>query len=67
MECPKCENYRPMKAGKVEFKKIADILILQINRMPKSSDQIVDTNVLLNYENLNLTPFLIENQRNINE
>lgn len=56
-----------MKAGKVEFKKIADILILQINRMPKSSDQIVDTNVLLNYENLNLTPFLIENQRNVNE
>lgn len=67
MECPKCENDRLMKAGKVEFKKIADILILQINRMPKFSDQIVDTNVLLNYENLNLTPFLIENQRNVNE
>ena len=48
-----------MKAGKVEFKKIADVLILQINRMRKVSDQVVDTNVLLNYENINLSPFLV--------
>lgn len=48
-----------MKAGKVEFKKIADVLILQINRMPRNSDQILDTNVLLNYENINLSPFLV--------
>lgn len=48
-----------MKAGKVEFKKIADVLILQINRMPKISDQVVDTNVLLNYDNINLSPFLV--------
>lgn len=47
-----------MKAGKVEFKKIADVLILQINRMPRNSDQILDTNVLLNYESINLSPFL---------
>jgi hypothetical protein len=49
-----------MKPGKVQFKKIADILILQINRMPKNTDQIIDTNVLLNYDNLNLHPFFMQ-------
>jgi hypothetical protein len=38
-----------MKPGKAEFKKIADMLILQINRFPKNTDQITETNVLMNY------------------
>ena len=50
-----------MKPGKVQFKKIADILILQINRMPKGTDQLVDTSVLMNFEKINLSPFLKEN------
>jgi hypothetical protein len=50
-----------MKSSKVEFKKIADILILQINRMPKYSDQTIDTHVLMSYENINLSPFLKQN------
>jgi hypothetical protein len=49
-----------MKPGKVQFKKIADILIIQINRMPRGTDQLVDTGVLMNFENINLSPFLKE-------
>jgi hypothetical protein len=49
-----------MKPGKVQFKKIADILIMQINRMPKSTDQLNDTSVLMNFDNINLSPFLKE-------
>jgi hypothetical protein len=48
-----------MKTGKILFKKIADILILQINRLPKNNDRLIDTNVLLNYDNINLYPFLV--------
>ena len=47
-----------MKAEKVEFKRIADILILQLNRMPKNTDQTINTDVLLTYNNINLLPFL---------
>lgn len=32
-----------MKSGKVQFNKIADILILQINRLPKYTDKLIDT------------------------
>jgi len=32
-----------MKAGKAQFKKIADILILQINRFSKHTDQLINT------------------------
>jgi hypothetical protein len=52
-----------MKPGKVQFKKIADILILQINRMPKVTDQLNETPVLLSYDNLNMSPFLTENDK----
>jgi hypothetical protein len=52
-----------MKPGKVQFKKIADILILQINRMPKGTDQLNDTEVLMNFDNINLSPFLKENNK----
>ena len=52
-----------MKAGKVQFNKISDILILQINRFPKSTDQMIDTEVILTYENLNMSPFLIDKKR----
>ena len=48
-----------MKHGRVQFKKIADILVLQINRMPKTTDQLIDTPVLLNYDKLNLAPFMV--------
>jgi len=47
-----------MKEGKVQFRKIADILILQINRMPKNTDQVNDTQVLMTYDQMNLSPFL---------
>lgn len=53
-----------MKPGKVQFKKIADILIIQINRFPKGTDQIIDTNVLLNYDTMNLFPFLMSSSKN---
>lgn len=55
-----------MKAGKVQFNKISDILILQINRFPKTTDQMIDTEVILTYENLNLSPFLIDKKRHKN-
>jgi hypothetical protein len=29
-----------MKPGKSHFKKLADVLIFQINRMPKTTDQL---------------------------
>lgn len=64
--CPKCRNTEtPMKAGKVEFKKIADILILQINRMPKNTDQLIDKPVLLSYDALDLSPFLGESKKSM--
>jgi hypothetical protein len=52
-----------MKPGKVQLKKIADILILQINRLPKGTDQLNDTEVLMNFDNINLSPFLKENSK----
>ena len=47
-----------MKPGNVKFKKIADVLILQINRLPKTNDQINETPVLLSYDTFNLAPFV---------
>lgn len=42
----------------MQFKKIADILILQVNRMPKGTDQLNETAVVMNFESINLSPFL---------
>jgi hypothetical protein len=55
-----------MKPGKVQFKKIADILILQINRIPKGTDQLNETSVLMNFDSINLSPFLKENSKKEN-